>query len=228
MRRVGLIAKKIGMTTLYTPDGVRHPVTVLQTGCQTIAVRNKATDGYFAVQLGFDEAKVKNTSQAMRGHFAKAQVTPKRKLMEFRVDDEKALLPLGAEITAEHFVVGQYVDVTGINIGKGFQGAMKRHNFSGGNASHGASISHRSLGSTGHRQDPGRVFKGKKMPGHMGAVQTTQLSLQVLAIDAARNLIMVKGSIPGHDGNYVKVRDAVKKPQPKDLPFPAKLKTAAA
>lgn len=225
--RTGLVARKLGMTRLFTEDGTHVPVTVLKVdNCQVVAQRTEEKDGYTAVQLGVDAAKPKNVSKALRGHYAKANVEPKRKLAEFRVPAE-ALVEVGAELSVEHFIVGQFVDVTGSTIGKGFAGVMKRHNFRGLEASHGVSISHRSHGSTGQRQDPGKVFKGKKMAGHMGDRQRTQQNLQVVRTDAARGLIMLKGSVPGSEGQYVLVRDAVKKPRAKDLPMPAALKAAA-
>ncbi|WP_298727741.1 50S ribosomal protein L3 [uncultured Ferrovibrio sp.] len=225
--RTGLVARKLGMTRLFTEDGTHVPVTVLKVdNCQVVAQRTEEKDGYTALQLGVDAAKPKNVSKALRGHFAKANVEPKRKLAEFRVPAD-ALVEVGAELSVEHFIVGQFVDVTGTTIGKGFAGVMKRHNFRGLEASHGVSISHRSHGSTGQRQDPGKVFKGKKMAGHMGDRQRTQQNLQVVRTDAARGLIMLKGSVPGSEGQYVLVRDAVKKPRAKDLPMPAALKAAA-
>ncbi|HEX6957640.1 MAG TPA: 50S ribosomal protein L3 [Ferrovibrio sp.] len=225
--RTGLVARKLGMTRLFTEDGTHVPVTVLKVdNCQVVAQRTEEKDGYTAIQLGVDAAKPKNVTKAMRGHFAKANVEPKRKLAEFRVPAD-ALVDVGAELSVEHFIVGQFVDVTGTTIGKGFAGVMKRHNFRGLEASHGVSISHRSHGSTGQRQDPGKVFKGKKMAGHMGDRQRTQQNLQVIRTDAARGLIMLKGSVPGSEGQYVLVRDAVKKPRAKDLPMPAALKAAA-
>ena len=225
--RTGLVARKLGMTRLFTEDGTHVPVTVLKVdNCQVVAQRTQEKDGYTAIQLGVDTAKPKNVTKALRGHYAKASVEPKRKLAEFRVPVE-GLVDVGAELSVEHFIVGQFVDVTGTTVGKGFAGVMKRHNFRGLEASHGVSISHRSHGSTGQRQDPGKVFKGKKMAGHMGDRQRTQQNLQVIRTDAARGLIMVKGSIPGSEGGYVLVRDAVKKPQAKDLPMPAALKAAA-
>jgi large subunit ribosomal protein L3 len=224
--RTGLVARKLGMTRLFSEDGTHVPVTVLKVdNCQVVAQRTAEKDGYTALQLGVDAAKPKNVTKALRGHFAKANVEPKRKLVEFRVPAE-ALVEVGAELSVEHFIVGQYVDVTGTTIGKGFAGVMKRHNFRGLEASHGVSISHRSHGSTGQRQDPGKVFKGKKMAGHMGDRQRTQQNLQIVRTDATRGLIMVKGSIPGSEGQYVVVRDAVKKPRAKDLPMPAALKAA--
>ncbi|CUH78891.1 50S ribosomal protein L3 [Tropicibacter naphthalenivorans] len=228
MLRSGVIAKKIGMTRLFMEDGKQIPVTVLQLdGLQVVAQRTEEKDGYTAVQLGAGSAKAKRTSKAMRGHFAAANVEPKRKVAEFRVDAD-ALIEVGAEISAEHYFEGQYVDVAGTTIGKGFAGAMKRHNFGGLRATHGVSISHRSHGSTGQCQDPGKVFKGKKMAGHMGAVRVTTQNLQVVKTDAERGLIMIKGAVPGSKGGWVTVKDAVKKPFPENAAVPAALKTAAA
>ena len=225
--RSGVIARKLGMTRVFTEDGLHVPVTVLQIdACQVVDVRTEDKHGYNAVQLGWGTAKVKNVSKPMRGHFAKAKVEPKRKLAEFRVSAD-ALLDIGAEITAEHFVPGQYVDVAGTSIGKGFAGAMKRHNFKGLEASHGVSVSHRSHGSTGNSQDPGRVFKGKKMAGHMGSVRVTGQNLEVVVTDLERGLVLVKGSVPGAKGGYVFVSDAKKKTLPESVPFPAGLRTAA-
>jgi len=219
--RSGLVAKKIGMTSVYTETGEETPVTVLLVeNCQVTANKTKEKDGYTAVQLGVGKAKVKNTSKAMRGHFAKAQVEPKRKLVEFRVD-ENALIAPGTELVASHFVPGQYVDVTGNSIGKGFAGVMKRHNFAGLEASHGVSVSHRSHGSTGQRQDPGRVFKGKKMAGHMGTVRVTVQNLQIVQVDDDMGYIMVGGSIPGADNGFVLIKDSVKKGSHPKAPFPA-------
>ncbi len=225
--RSGLIARKLGMTRVFAEDGSHVPVTVLHVdGCHVIAVRDAAKDGYAAVQLGLGRAKVKNVSKAARGHFAKAKVEPARKLAEFRVSPD-ALLEVGAEITADHFVAGQYVDVIGTTIGKGFAGVIKRHNFGGLEASHGVSISHRSHGSTGQRQDPGRVFRNKRMAGHMGDVRVTTQNLAVVSTDAARGLIYVKGAIPGAAGGYVLVKDAVKRKPPQGVPFPAALRKPA-
>ncbi len=227
-QRSGVIAKKLGMTRLFLEDGKQVPVTVLQLDAlQVVAQRTEEKDGYTAVQLGAGEAKAKRTTAAMRGHFAKANVAPKRKLAEFRVDPEN-LIEVGAEISAEHYNAGQFVDIAGTSIGKGFAGVMKRHNFGGLRASHGVSISHRSHGSTGQCQDPGKVFKGKKMAGHLGAVRVTTQNLQVVKTDAERGLILVKGSVPGAKGGWVTVKDAVKKPLPSDVPFPAALKSAVA
>ena len=218
--RSGIIAKKVGMTRLFMEDGKQIPVTVLQLdGLQVVAQRTADKDGYTAVQLGAGTAKVKRVSKAMRGHFAAASVEPKRKIAEFRVDPDN-LIGVGEEISAEHYVVGQKVDVSGTSIGKGFAGAMKRHNFGGLRASHGVSISHRSHGSTGQNQDPGKVFKNKKMAGHMGDRQRTQQNLEVVRTDADRGLIFVKGSVPGHKNAWLVVRDAVKLPLPEGVPFP--------
>ncbi|MCO8146913.1 50S ribosomal protein L3 [Rhodovulum tesquicola] len=226
--RSGVIAKKLGMTRLFMEDGRQVPVTVLQLdGCQVVAQRTTEKDGYTAVQLGSGNAKAKRVTAPMRGHFAAANVAPKRKLAEFRVAPEN-LIAVGEEITADHYFEGQYVDVSGTSIGKGFAGAMKRHNFGGLRASHGVSISHRSHGSTGQCQDPGRVFKGKKMAGHMGAARVTTQNLQVVRTDADRGLIMVKGAVPGAKGGWVTIKDAVKKPAPENLVLPAALKSANA
>ena len=226
--RSGLIAQKVGMTRVFTDEGEHVPVTVLKVdNCQVVAVRTDDTDGYSAVQLGVGAAKVKNVTKPMRGHFAKAKVEPKRKLVEFRVSAD-ALLDVGAEISAAHFVAGQFVDVTGTSIGKGFAGGMKRWNFGGLRATHGVSVSHRSLGSTGNRQDPGKTFKNKKMAGHMGADRVTTLNLKVVQIDGDQGLILVKGAVPGSDNGYVLVRDAVKRKLPEGVPFPAGLRAAAA
>jgi len=227
MLRSGVIAKKVGMTRLFMEDGKQIPVTVLQLDkLQVVAQRTADRDGYTAVQLGAGSAKAKRTSQAMRGHFAAAKVEPKRKVAEFRVDAD-AMLDVGEEIIADHYFAGQYVDVAGTSIGKGFAGAMKRHNFGGLRATHGVSISHRSHGSTGQCQDPGKVFKGKKMAGHMGAARVTTQNLEVVKTDSARGLIMVKGAVPGSKGGWVTVKDAVKKPFPADAILPAALKSAA-
>ena len=226
--RTGLIAQKLGMTRVFTEDGNHLPVTVLKVdNCQVVAVRDQEKDGYTAVQLGVGKAKVKNVPKPMRGHYAKAKVEPKRKLVEFRVAED-AVLEVGAELSVEHFIVGQFVDVVGTSIGKGFAGGMKRWNFGGLRATHGVSISHRSLGSTGNRQDPGRTFKNKKMAGHLGTDRVTTLNLKVVATDLARGLLMIHGAVPGAEGGFVLVRDAVKRPRPKDVPYPAALKTAQA
>jgi large subunit ribosomal protein L3 len=225
--RSGVIAKKLGMTRLFLEDGRQVPVTVLQLdGVQVVAQRTVERDGYTAVQLGAGTAKAKNTTAPMRGHFARANVAPKRKIAEFRVDPAN-LIPVGAEITADHYKAGQFVDIAGTSIGKGFAGAMKRHNFGGLRASHGVSISHRSHGSTGQRQDPGKVFKGKKMAGHMGAVRVTTQNLEVVRTDADRGLIMVKGAVPGHKGGWVTIKDAVKKPLPEGVVMPAAFRMPA-
>ena len=222
--RTGLIARKLGMTRLFVEDGTHVPVTVLSLdGCQVVAHRIDDKDGYTAVQLGAGKAKAKNTIKPMRGHFAKAKVEPKRKLVEFRVSPDN-LVAVGAELSAEHFLAGQFVDVTGTSIGKGFAGAMKRHGFSGLGASHGVSVSHRSHGSTGNSQDPGKVFKGKKMAGHMGDERVTTQNLQVVATDDERGLIMIRGAVPGAKNGWVLVRDALKKPLPDGVPLPAALR----
>jgi len=224
--RSGLIAQKVGMTRIFTEDGTHVPVTVLKVDTvKVVSTRSEDKDGYTAVQLGYGLAKVKNVSKAARGHFAKAQVEPPKKVVEFRVTPD-ALLDVGTELSATHFVAGQYVDVTGTTIGKGFAGGMKRHNFRGLEASHGVSVSHRSHGSTGQRQDPGKVFKNKKMAGHMGDVQVTTQSLTVVGTDADRGLILIKGAVPGAEGGWVLVRDAVKKKLPEGVPFPAGVKQA--
>ena len=226
MLRSGVIAKKLGMTRLFLEDGRQVPVTVLQLdNLQVVAQRTAEKDGYSAVQLGAGTAKAKRTTSAMRGHFAKAKVEPKRKIAEFRVSPEN-LIDVGEEITADHYFEGQFVDIAGTSIGKGFAGAMKRHNFGGLRASHGVSISHRSHGSTGQCQDPGKVFKGKKMAGHLGAVRVTTQNLQVVRTDSDRGLIMVKGSVPGSKGGWVTIKDAVKKPFPENAILPAALKSA--
>jgi large subunit ribosomal protein L3 len=223
--RSGVIAQKIGMTRIYNDAGEHVPVTVLRMeNCQVVAQRTQEKNGYTAVQLGVGLAKVKNTPKPLRGHFAAASVEPKAKLAEFRVSPEN-LLDVGVEITANHFVVGQKVDVTGTSIGKGFQGVMKRHNFGGGRASHGNSVSHRTHGSTGQRQDPGKVFKGKKMAGHMGSVRVTTQNLEVVSTDPERGLILVRGAVPGSKGSWIYVRDAVKAPLPENAPRPAAFRT---
>jgi len=225
--RSGLIAQKLGMTRVFTAEGAHVPVTVLKVdSCQVVAVKTAEKDGYSAVQLGVGTAKVKNVPKPMRGHYAKAKVEPKKKLAEFRVASD-AVLEVGAELSVEHFVAGQFVDVVGTSIGKGFAGAMKRWNFGGLRATHGVSVSHRSHGSTGNRQDPGRTFKNKKMAGHLGVDRVTTLNLKVVGTDAARGLLMIQGAVPGAEGGFVLVRDAVKRPRPKDVPYPAALKAAA-
>jgi large subunit ribosomal protein L3 len=224
--RSGVIAQKVGMTRVFTDAGEHVSVTVLRlANCQVVAHRTKDKDGYVAVQLGAGTRKINNVGKAERGHFAVARVEPKRKLAEFRVED-KELIPVGAEITADHFVAGQFVDVTGITIGKGFAGGMKRWNFRGLRASHGVSISHRSIGSTGGRQDPGKTFKNKKMPGHMGVDRVTTLNLKVVQTDVERGLILVEGAVPGSKNGWITVRDAVKKPLPKEVPSPGKFRLA--
>ncbi len=222
--RTGVIAKKMGMTRIFAEGGAHIPVTVLALDdVRVVAQRNEKRDGYTALQLGYGKAKVKRVSKAMRGHFAKAKVEPKQKLAEFRVSADN-MVDVGAEIGANHFVAGQYVDVAGITNGKGFAGAMKRHGFGGLRASHGVSISHRAHGSTGQCQDPGKVFKGKKMAGQMGNVRRTQQNLIVAAVDAERGLVLVRGAVPGSKGGYVFLSDAVKRPLHDDLPFPAGLR----
>src|SRR5438128_3370071 len=222
--RSGVIAQKVGMTRVFTGTGEHVPVTVLKlANCQVVAHRTKEKGGYLALQLGAGQRKVKNVSKAERGHFAIAKVEPRRKLAEFRVSDD-SVIPVGAEITADHFVVGQYVDVTGTSIGKGFAGPMKRWNFGGLRASHGVSISHRSHGSTGGRQDPGKTFKNKKMAGHMGVERVTTLNLKVVQTDVERGLILVEGAVPGAKGGWIYVRDAVKRALPKDAPQPGKFR----
>ncbi len=223
--RTGVIAEKIGMTRLLSEKGEHIPVTVLRVDdCEVVSLRRKETDGYNAVQLGAGKTKVKNTSKAMRGHFAKAKVEPKRYLSEFRVSED-ALLNVGDQISVEHFVPGQLVDAVGTSIGKGFAGVMKRHNFAGLRASHGVSISHRSGGSTGQCQDPGRVFKGKKMAGHMGDERVTIQSLEVVSTDSDQGLILIRGAVPGAKGSCVLLSDAVKKQKVAELPYPAALKS---
>ena len=227
MLRSGVIAKKMGMTRLFMEDGRQIPVTVLHVdNLQVVATRTPEQHGYSAVQLGTGSIKAKRVSKAMRGHFAVAKVEPKRKIAEFRVAPEN-LINVGEEITADHYFEGQFVDVSGTSIGKGFAGAMKRHNFGGLRASHGVSISHRSHGSTGQCQDPGKVFKGKKMAGHMGAVRVTTQNLQVVKTDADRGIIMIKGAVPGSKGGWVTIKDAVKKPLPENVIMPAALRSAA-
>jgi large subunit ribosomal protein L3 len=226
--RSGVIAQKVGMTRVFTDAGEHVPVTVLKLGqCQVIAHRTKDKDGYVALQLGSGGRKVKNVPKAERGHFAVAKVEPKRRVAEFRVSED-AVIPVGAEITADHFVVGQFVDVTGTTIGKGYAGAMKRWNFAGLRASHGVSISHRSIGGTGGRQDPGKTFKNKKMAGHLGDERVTTLNLKVVQTDVERGLILVEGAVPGAKGGWIMVRDAVKKALPKDAPKPGKFKAPGA
>ncbi len=222
--RTGLIARKLGMTRVFEDDGRHVPVTVLKVDdCRVVAVKTGARDGYTALQLGVGAAKVKNVSKPMRGHFGAAKVEPKRKLAEFRISED-AVIDVGSELTADHFVAGQHVDVVGASIGKGFAGAMKRHNFGGLEASHGVSISHRAHGSTGHSQDPGKVFKGKKMAGHLGAERVTIQNLKVVSTDAGRGLILVGGAVPGAKGGYVLLSDAKKRAMPDGLPFPGAIR----
>ena len=223
--RTGLLARKVGMTRLFMEDGRHVPVTVLLLdNCQVTGQRTVETHGYNAVQLGTGAVKVKNLSKAVRGQFAKAKVEPKRKLVEFRVDAD-ALLEVGAELSVDHFVSGQHVDVSGISIGKGFAGVIKRHHFSGLRATHGVSVSHRSHGSTGQCQDPGKVFKGKKMAGHMGATRVTAQNLVVVRTDDAEGLLMVRGAVPGAKNGWVLVKDAAKHPRPDEAPYPAGLRS---
>ena len=223
--RSGMIAQKVGMTRVFGEDGSHIPVTVLKVdNCQVVAKRTHKTDGYNAIQVGVGTAKVKRVSKPMRGHFAKAEVEPKQRLQEFRVSEE-ALIGPGAEILVDHFVVGQRVDVAGTSIGKGFAGAMKRHNFAGLRASHGVSVSHRSHGSTGNSQDPGKVWKGKKMAGHMGDARVTIQNLMVVSTDLEKGIILLKGAVPGAKGSYVLIKDAVKDDVPDEAPFPASIKT---
>ncbi|MGA0606820.1 50S ribosomal protein L3 [Phenylobacterium sp. VNQ135] len=226
--RTGVIAKKLGMARFFDEAGVHVPVTVLSLeGCQVVAHRTADKDGYVALQLGAGSKKPKNTSKGLRGHFAKGQVEPKAKVAEFRVSEDN-LIDVGAEITADHFVPGQKIDITGVTVGKGFAGAMKRWNFGGLRATHGVSVSHRSHGSTGNRQDPGRTFPGKKMAGHYGQETVTTLNLTVWRVDAERGLILVKGSVPGSEGSFVKIRDAVKSPLPAEAPKPGAFRGAGA
>jgi large subunit ribosomal protein L3 len=225
--RSGVIAQKVGMTRVYNDAGEHVPVTVLKLeNCQVVAQRTEEKNGYTAVQLGAGTAKVKNVSKAQRGHFAVAKVEPKREIAEFRVSPEN-LIDVGAELTADHFVEGQFVDVTGTSIGKGFAGSMKRWNFSGGRATHGNSVSHRVHGSTGQRQDPGKVFKGKKMAGHLGDERVTTQNLKIVRTDVERGLILVEGAVPGAKGGWILVRDAVKKKLPEGAPVPGKFRMAA-
>ena len=224
--RTGVLARKVGMTRVFAEDGAHVPVTVLQMeSCQVVAHRTEERDGYVALQLGAGAAKASRTPKAQREQFAKANVEPKSKVAEFRVSTDN-LIDVGAELTADHFVPGQYVDVAGISIGKGFAGAMKRHNFGGLRATHGVSVSHRSHGSTGNRQDPGRTFPGKKMAGHMGAARITTQNLEVVRIDVERGLILVRGAVPGPDGGWIEVRDAVKGVGAVELPIPGAFRAA--
>jgi large subunit ribosomal protein L3 len=224
--RTGVIAKKLGMARFFDEAGTHVPVTVLSLeGCQVVAQRTQDKDGYVALQLGAGAKKAKNTSKAMRGHFGKAEVEPKRKLMEFRVSEDM-LIDVGAELTADHYLPGQKIDITGTTVGKGFQGAMKRWNFGGMRATHGVSVSHRAHGSTGQRQDPGKTFKGKKMAGHLGQETVTTLNLTVWRVDVERGLILVKGAVPGTEGSFVKIRDAVKIAAPAGIPTPGAFRKA--
>jgi large subunit ribosomal protein L3 len=226
--RTGVIAKKLGMTRFFDEAGSHVPVTVLSLeGCQVVGQRTAEKDGYVALQLGAGAKKAKNTTKALRGHFAKAQVEPKRAVAEFRVSEDN-LIDVGAEITADHFVPGQKIDITGVTVGKGFAGSMKRWNFGGMRATHGVSVSHRAHGSTGNRQDPGRTFPGKKMAGHLGQETVTTLNLTVWRVDAERGLILVKGAVPGSEGSFVKIRDAVKSALPAEAPKPGAFKGAGA
>lgn len=225
--RTGVITKKLGMTSLFMEDGERVPVTVLKLdNLRVVSTKTQEKDGYTAVQLGYGKAKVKRVSKAMRGHFAKSKVEPAQKLAEFRVDPAN-LLNAGDEVAANHYVTGQYVDAIGTSIGKGFAGGMKRHNFAGLEATHGVSISHRAHGSTGQCQEPGRVFKGKKMAGHLGAERVTTQNLEVVKTDADQGLIFLRGAVPGHKNGYVLLKDAVKRALPGEAPLPAALKGAA-
>ena len=225
--RTGVIAKKLGMTRLFKDDGTHVPVTVLHLDeVRVVAAKTVETDGYAAVQLGYGKAKPKNVSKPMKGHFAKAKVEPSMKLVEFRVANDAILEP-GVQLSPSHFSIGQFVDVAGITKGIGFAGGMKRWNFSGLEASHGVSVSHRSLGSTGNRQDPGKTFKNKKMPGHLGQERVTTLNLQVAGLDEERNLVLIRGAVPGSKGSYVLLRDAIKKARPADAAYPAALRAEA-
>ena len=225
--RTGVIAKKLGMSRVFDEDGVHIPVTVLQLdNVRVVAHKTKERDGYTAVQLSSGKAKVKNVSKSLRGHYAKAKVEPGMKLAEFRVSEEN-LPEIGAELAATHYLAGQFVDVIGTTIGKGFAGVMKRWNFAGLEASHGVSVSHRSHGSTGQRQDPGKVFKGKKMAGHLGVERVTVSNLEVVSTDAERGFIFIKGAVPGAENSYVLIKDAVKRAAPADVPLPASLKKLA-
>ncbi len=222
--RSGVIAQKLGMTRVFNENGEHVPVTVLKLdGCQVVAHRTQARDGYVALQLGAGKAKPKNVSKAERTRFGAAGVEPRMKLVEFRVDDG-GMIPVGAEILADHFAIGQFVDVTGTTTGKGFAGGMKRWNFGGLRATHGVSVSHRSIGSTGGRQDPGKTFKNKKMPGHLGVERVTTLNLKVVRTDVERGLILVEGAVPGVKGGWITVRDAIKKPVHQDTPVPGKFR----
>lgn len=224
--RTGVIAKKMGMMRIFQEDGQHVPVTVLALeGCQVVGTRSNETDGYLAVRIGSGVRKAKNINKPQREELAKVSIEPKARIAEFRVDSEEALVPVGSIIAADHFIDGQMVDVTGHTQGKGFAGAMKRWNFGGLRATHGVSLSHRSHGSTGQRQDPGKVFKGKKMAGHMGDRQRTQQNLEIVRTDVERGLIFVKGSVPGAKNGWLMIRDSVKLKAPEGLPFPASIKS---
>jgi large subunit ribosomal protein L3 len=226
--RSGLIAQKLGMTRIFAEDGSHVPVTVLSLqNCQVVGQRSVERDGYVALQLGAGQAKAKNVSKAERGRYAVAKVEPKRHVAEFRVDADN-LIEVGATLKADHFAEGQLVDVTGTSIGKGFAGGMKRWNFGGLRASHGVSVSHRSIGSTGGRQDPGKTFKNKKMPGHMGDRRITTQNVKVVKTDVERGLIMIQGSVPGSKGAWIMIKDAVKKPAPANVALPGSFEAAAA
>jgi len=226
--RSGVIAQKVGMSRVFTDEGVHVPVTVLKIdGCQVVAHKTQDKNGYLAMQLGIGRAKVKNVGKAERERFARAEVEPKLKLAEFPVGED-TFLPVGAEITADHYVAGQFVDVTGTTLGKGFAGPMKRWNFRGLRATHGVSLSHRSHGSTGGRQDPGKTFKNKKMAGHMGVDRVTTLNLRVVQTDVERGLVLVEGAVPGAAGGWIFIRDAIKKALPKDVPMPGKFRVKGA
>jgi large subunit ribosomal protein L3 len=223
MSRVGVIAKKIGMSALFDESGTRIPVTMLKIdNCSVVAKKEKSRDGYVALQVGVKEYKnISKASKPLQGHFKKNSVAPKKKLAEFRIDED-AMLDVGTSIKADHYVLNQFVDVSGVSIGKGFAGVMKRHNFKGMRASHGVSVSHRAHGSTGQCQDPGKVFKGKKMAGQMGNSQVTMQNLRVVAIDVENDTILVKGGVPGSRNSYVIIKDAVKRAVPESAPYPGK------
>jgi large subunit ribosomal protein L3 len=225
--RSGVIAQKMGMMRVFTETGEHVPVTVLKlSNCQVLGHRTKDANGYVALQLGSGTRRARTISKSERGHFAVSKVEPKREVQEFRVSED-ALIPVGAEITADHFIAGQFVDVTGTSIGKGFAGGMKRWNFGGLRATHGVSVSHRSIGSTGGRQDPGKTFKNKKMPGHLGVERVTTQNLRVVQTDVERGLILVEGAVPGVSGGWIYIRDAVKRKLPKEVPMPGSFRTGA-
>jgi large subunit ribosomal protein L3 len=222
MMRVGVVAEKLGMSAIYNNNGERIPVTLLKLdSCTVVGHKTKETDGYDAIQVGIKSVKPKNLSKPLKGHFAKNQVEPRKKVVEFRIHSEEARVAIGSVIAPSHFIAGQYVDISGVTIGKGFAGVMKRHNFRGLEASHGVSVSHRSHGSTGQRQDPGKVFKGKKMAGHMGTVKITLQNLEIIASDDEKGLLVIKGALPGHKGSYITIRDAAKRALPESAPYPA-------